>query len=189
MGAPRKLRKKYKGPQHPFNAERFEQELKSVGEYGLRNKRELHKIHTKLGKFRSRARSLLALEEGSEKRNRDENLILTKLNKIGVIKADSFSIDEILNLQAEDFLERRLQTIVFRKGLARTPHQSRQLIVHGHIAIDGRRNNVPSYHLLFGEEELVDFSNSSPYYDPEHPMRLSLIDSVQEDEYKEEEQK
>jgi small subunit ribosomal protein S4 len=187
MGAPRKLRKKYKGPQHPFNAERFEQELKYVGEYGLRNKKELYKIHTRLGKYRSRARSLLALEEDSEKRTQNEGLILTKLNKLGVIKSESFSIDEILNLQAEDFLERRLQTVVFRKGLARTPHQARQLIIHGHIAIKGRRVNVPSYHLLEGEEDLVDYAPNSPYYDPEHPMRLSLIDSVQNEESPEEE--
>ena len=186
MGAPRKLRKKYKGPQHPFNAERFEQELKLVGVYGLRNKTELYKIHTRLGKYRTRARSLLALEEGSEKREHNEGLILAKLNKLGVIKADSFSIDEILNLQAEDFLERRLQTVVFRKGLARTPHQARQMIVHGHIAIDGRRINVPSYHLLSGEEELVDYSPTSPCYDPEHPVRLSLVDSVREGEFIEE---
>lgn len=188
MGAPRKLRKKYKGPQHPFNAERFESELKYVGMYGLRNKKELHKVHTRLGSFRSRARSLLALEENSEKRLHDEELILTKLNKMGVIKSESFSIDEILNLQAEDFLERRLQTSVFRKGLARTPHQARQLIVHGHIAIRGRRVTVPSYHLLVGEEDLVDYSPGSPYYDPEHPMRLSLIDTVKEEEESTEEE-
>lgn len=190
MGAPRKLRKKYKGPQHPFNAERFETELKLVGEYGLRNKSELYKIHTKLGGYRTRARSLLALEEGSEKRGYNEGLILRKLNKLGVIKAETFSIDEILNLQAEDFLERRLQTVVFRKGLARTAHQARQLIVHGHIAINQRRINVPSYHLLSEEEEMLDYAPGSPYFDPEHSMRLSLIDSVsgskEEDEFSEE---
>ena len=187
MGAPRKLRKKFKGPQHPFNAERFESELKLVGEYGLRNKTELYRINTRLSKYRTRARTLLALEEGSITRAREEKLILDRLNILGVVKASTFSIDEILNLSTETFLERRLQTVVFRKGLARTQHMARQLVVHGHIAVDGRRVTVPSYHLKVGEEELVDYTPNSPYYNPEHPMRLALLDSVEnqdKEEYK-----
>ena len=179
MGAPRKLRKKFKGPQHPFNAERFESELKLVGEYGLRSKRELYRVNTRLSKFRTRARTTLALEEGTERREREEKLILNRLNVLGVVKSGAFSIDEILNLSTETFLERRLQTVVFRKGLARTQHMARQLVVHGHIAVEGRRCTVPSYHLKVGEEELVDFAPNSPYYNPEHPMRLALLDSVE----------
>ena len=184
MGAPRKLRKKYKGPQHPFNAERFEAELKLVGEYGLRSKTELYRVNTRLSKFRTRARTLLALEEGSENRAHEEKLILERLNVLGVVKSSTFSIDEILNLSTETFLERRLQTVVFRKGLART-HMARQLVVHGHIAVDGRRVNVPSYHLRVGEEEKVDYAPGSPYYNPEHPMRLALLDSVEGQEKEE----
>ena len=179
MGAPRKLRKNFKGPQHPFNAERFESELKLVGEYGLRNKTELYRINTRLSKFRTRARTLLALEEGSSNRAHEEKLILERLNVLGVVKSSTFSIDEILNLSTETFLERRLQTVVFRKGLARSQHMARQLVVHGHIAIDGRRINVPSYHLRVGEEEKVEYAPNSPYYIPEHPMRLALLDSVE----------
>ena len=187
MGAPRKLRKKFKGPQHPFNAERFEEELKLVGEYGLRNKTELYRVNTRLSKYRTRARTLLALEEGSKNRAHEEKLILDRLNVLGVVKSSTFSIDEILNLSTETFLERRLQTVVYRKGLARTQHMARQLVAHGHIAIDGRRITVPSYHLRAGEEELVDFAPGSPYFNPEHPMRLALLDSVQshdKEEYK-----
>jgi small subunit ribosomal protein S4 len=179
MGAPRKLRKKFKGPQHPFNAERFESELKLVGEYGLRNKTELYRVNTRLSKFRTRARTLLALEEDSFTRAHEEKLILDRLNVLGVVKSSTFSIDEILNLKTETFLERRLQTVVFRKGLARSQHMARQLVVHGHIAVDGRRINIPSYHLRGGEEDKVDFAPNSPYYNPEHPMRMALLDSVE----------
>ena len=179
MGAPRKLRKKFKGPQHPFNAERFEYELKLVGEYGLRNKTELYRVNTRLSKFRTRARTLLALEEGTTTRAHEEKLNLDRLNVLGVVKSTTFSIDEILNLSTETFLERRLQTVVFRKGLARSQHMARQLVVHGHIAVDGRRINVPSYHLRAGEEDKVDYAPNSPYYNPEHPMRLALLDSVE----------
>ena len=98
---------------------------------------------------------------------------------LGVVKSSTFSIDEILNLSTETFLERRLHTVVFRKGLARSQHMARQLVVHGHIANDGRRLNVPRYHLRVGEEEKVDYAPNSPYYNPEHPMRLALLDSVE----------
>lgn len=186
MGAPRKLRKKYHGPQHPYNAERFESELKLVGEYGLRSKKELYRVNTRLSKFRTRARTLLALEEGSENRYHEEKLILDRLNVLGVVKSSAFSIDEILNLSTETFLERRLQTVVYRKGLARTQHMARQLVAHGHIAVEGRRITVPSYHLRAGEEELVDYAPGSPYFNPEHPMRLALLDSVEASQEKEE---
>lgn len=179
MGAPRRLRKKYKGPQHPYNAERFEEELKLVGEYGLRNKKELWKVRTQLGQFRRRARKLLALDETSHERTREEELLLHKLTRLGLIKTEgNLSIDQVLNLQPQDLLERRLQTVVYRKGLVRTPHQARQLIAHGHITVRGRRVTVPSFHMGAGDEEFIDYSPGSPYYDPEHPMRAELVDSV-----------
>ena len=178
MGAPRKLRKKYKGPQHPFNAERFEEELRFVGIYGLRNKRELYKIRTKIGKFRQRARSLLALEPDDPKRIHEEQLIINKLVKLGVMPQENISVDNILDLKPEDFLERRLQTMVFRRGLARSPHQARQFISHGHIAINSVRVNVPSYHLKSAEEETIDYAPTSPLISPDHPLRLSLVDKM-----------
>ena len=186
MGAPRKLRKKYHGPQHPYNAERFEEELKFVGEYGLRNKRELWKVRTRIGRFRQRARSLLALEPDDPVRIRDERLITSKLVRLGVMSLENISVDNVLGLQPKDFLERRLQTMVFRKGLARSPHQARQLITHGHIAINGLRINIPGYHLSAGEEEFIDYSPNSPVIVPDHPIRLSMVDMVSEESIDEE---
>ncbi|MHA2362355.1 MAG: 30S ribosomal protein S4 [Candidatus Hodarchaeales archaeon] len=188
MGAPRKLRKKYRGPQHPYNAERFEEELSLIGVYGLRNKREIWKVRTRIGNFRQRARSLLALEPDDPNRVRDEQLIIDKLIKLGVMAKENISVENILNLKPENFLERRLQTVVFRRGLARSPHQARQLITHGHIALNTFRINVPSYHLKDGEEENVDYAPTSPYISPDHPVRISLVDKVEErEEFKEEE--
>ena len=179
MGAPRKLRKKYRGPQHPYNAERFEEELKFVGQYGLRNKRELWKVRTRIGNFRQRARSLLALEPDDPNRMHEERLMVDKLVKLGVMgSAAEPGVEDILNLTPEDFLERRLQTMVFRRGLSRSPHQARQFVTHGHITISGLRVNVPSYHLSAGEEELIDYSPNSPFLSPDHPVRVKLVDSV-----------
>ena len=72
-----------------------------------------------------------------------ENELLTHLKKLGILQ-ETAVLDNVLDLTIEDILERRLQTIVFRKGLARTIFQSRQLITHGHVTIDDRRVTIPA---------------------------------------------
>jgi len=111
-------------------------------------------------KFRHQARALLALPP-TERALRERSLI-ARLTKIGLLKAES-TIDSILGLRTKDLLERRLQTIVFRKGLAKTIYQARQLVVHGHIAIAGRRVTSPGYIVPVDEENLIDFYHSSPF--------------------------
>lgn len=175
MGTARKIRKKWTGPRQPYSLPRFEEELNKVGEYGLRSKKELWKAQTTLTRFRSRARSLLGLEENDERRSREEKLLVDKLVKLSVLSPEKAGLDMILNLTVKEFLDRRLQTQVFRRGLAATPHQARQLVTHGHIAIDNRRVTIPSYHLRQNEEELVDYAPSSPYRDDEHPLRKELL--------------
>ena len=115
------------------------------------------------------------MDENSPLRKREEKLLIEKLIKIGVLNPAKQNLDAILSLTTEDFLERRLQTQVFRLGLAATPHQARQLIVHGHIAINGRRVTKPSYHLSRGEEEFVSYAPNSPYRNEDHAMRKELL--------------
>ncbi|MHA1982869.1 MAG: 30S ribosomal protein S4 [Candidatus Hodarchaeales archaeon] len=178
MGSARKIRKKYIGPRHPFNLERFTQEQQLMGEFGLRNKRELHRTRTKLRRYRQRARALLGQDENAPQRKREEKLLIDKLVKIGILKETQTNLDTILSLTVENFLERRVETVVLRKGLAATVYQARQLIIHGHIAIRGRRVNIPSYHLSLGEEEFVAYAPSSTYRDDDHPMRKELLNLI-----------
>ncbi|HTX60858.1 MAG TPA: 30S ribosomal protein S4, partial [Methanobacterium sp.] len=62
----------------------------------------------------------------------------------------------------EDVLRRRLQTMVHQRGLANTAKQSRIMVVHGHIALDGKKIDSPSYLVESGEEELIGFYQGSP---------------------------
>jgi len=161
VGDPRKPRKKWQPPGHPWVKERLIEEMKLMGEYGLRNKRELWIAAAMLRKFRHRARSLLALPE--EVRKKEEQALLSKLYELGLVDKEA-TLDDVLSLHTKDLLERRLQTIVYRKGLAKTIHHARQLIVHGHIAINGRRVTSPGYIVPRSEEDLIGYAPTSPYF-------------------------
>lgn len=52
-------------------------------------------------------------------------------------------------------LERRLDTVVQRAGLASSRAQARQLVLHGHVRVNGRKVNIPSYLLNPGEEVML----------------------------------
>ena len=141
MGDPRRRRRKsYEKPRRPFD--RLDEERKIMKKFGLRRKRELWKAETILREFRRRARELASKREIGEKYKKEEEKLLKKLNKIGLSVK---SLDDVLKLTVEDILSRRLQTIVFEKGFANTPKHARQLIVHGHILIEGRRVQFPSF--------------------------------------------
>ncbi|MCD6323494.1 MAG: 30S ribosomal protein S4 [Desulfurococcales archaeon] len=160
MGDPKKSRKKWERPGHPWIKERLLEEMELVGKYGLRNKRELWRAQTFLRRIRDRAKALLSL--APEVRAEREAELVRRLFRMGLLESDKATVDEILGLTVEDILQRRLQTIVFRKGLARTIHEARQMIVHGHIAIAGRRVTSPGYLVWRDVEDLIDISPGSP---------------------------
>jgi len=152
MGDPRKKRKQFQTPRKAFQKERIEKERELKKVYGLKNKRELYRAETIIRSKRATARKLLAL--GLENRLKREKELLDSLKNMGVLNA-SPSLDDVLVLTPETLLERRLQTIVWRKGLANTQKQARQFIVHGHVAINGKRVDKPSYIVQADEENHV----------------------------------
>jgi len=171
MGDPKKPKKKYETPRFPWRSDILESELRLLGEYGLRNKRELWRHRSMLSRFRGIARSLLGMP--TSRRRVLEKQLLDKLKRLGILSEDAV-LDDVLDLTVESILERRLQTLVFRKGLAKTIYQSRQLITHGHIAIDGRKVFSPSYIVPKNEEDKIEYAPTSPLLNPEHPIRASI---------------
>lgn len=161
MGDPKKSRKKWEGPKHPWKKDTLQQELELVGRYGLRNKRELWIAKTILRRIRATARRLLALP--TEIREREERRLITRLYNLGIVPSLEVALDDVLNLTVENILERRLQTIVYRRGLAQSIYHARQLIVHGHITIAGVRATSPGHLVKREEEEAIGFYPSSPY--------------------------
>jgi small subunit ribosomal protein S4 len=170
MGDPKKQRKKFKTPRHPWQKDRIESELRILGKYGLRNKREIWRFKTKVEHFRSIAKRLLALSPEESLRQRNE--LVSKLDRLGVLPATA-TLDNILGLTIEDLLERRLQTLVVHKGLATTMDQARQFIVHRHISLAGIQLTSPSHIVLRKEEDEITFSPTSAFANPEHKIHAT----------------
>jgi len=159
MGDPRRLKKKFKKPKHPFQKDRIMEELEFLGRYGLRNKREYWKMRTMLGNWRNLARQSRKLSD--ERAKEVQQTLIQKLNRLGIIGAEA-EFEDVLLLSTEDVLKRRLQTLVYERGLASTIYQARQYITHGHIQVGGKKINAPSYIVKRDEEELIDFTPKSP---------------------------
>lgn len=149
MGSPKRQRKKYSTPSHPWSKERIELERELLKQYGLRRKYEIWKMDSLLKKFLNRAKTLIA--QRTQQAEIEKKQLLNRLYLLGLLKKDS-KIEDILNLKLKDILERRLQTLVMKKQIARTMLQSRHFITHQHIAVGAKKITAPSY-LVSVEEE------------------------------------
>jgi len=150
MGTPRKQRRKFERPTHPWRMDRITEEKELCTRFGLKNRKEIWKAKSRLARIREQARKLLA-REGPDADKQTKELV-AKINTWGM-KAGN--LDDILALNIDMLLERRLQTVLFRKGLAATPMQARQLIAHNHVYVKNHRVNVPGYIVLADEEITV----------------------------------
>ena len=158
MGDPKYPRKVWRKPKRPLNYDLKMEELRTVGTYGLRTKRELWKAHTELSRVRHQARSLLALRR--EVREEREPVLMSSLARIGLVSKDA-TLDDVLNLQVTDLLGRRLQTLVWKKLGFRSPYQARQAVVHGHVMIGDRIVDIPSYTVRTDEEDVIRLNPAS----------------------------
>ena len=176
MGYPGKNHKTYQPPKRPWEKSRIEAETRLVIEYGLRNKREVWKAQEHLRKYRRAARNLLALGSSAvdaELYAAKKEELISSLQRKGLLGPDA-DIEDVLSLKVQTQIERRLQTIVYRKGLARSPKQARQLITHGHIAIDGRRVNIPGYHVTRTDETQIAYYGKSPLVSDTHAEKVRI---------------
>jgi len=157
MGDPRRLRNKIERPKRLWDTDRIKHDKALRTEYGLKKSGEVWRAQAaELRKYRREARRLLSLTP--EEREKEEGKILTKLARLGIMKQGK--IDDVLALEVKDVLERRLQTLVAKKGLGRTMKQARQLITHGFIGINGKRITVPGYMVTVEEEKGIGYIKS-----------------------------
>ncbi len=133
-------------PKKLYQAGRIKEENVLAEKYGLKSKREIWKAIAKIKYYRDRAKSLAKASP------EEQNILFSKLQRIG-LKADSIS--DILALKIDDLLQRRLPSIIAKKGLASTPQHARQMVVHKKVSIAGKTVNIPSYIVEVEEENKI----------------------------------
>ncbi len=169
MGDPRKHRKKYTTPSHPWQRARIEEEKEIQKEFSLPRKTEIWKMVSLGRSFAAQTKKLISQNDPQSLKERE--LLLAKLKKLGLLKTGS-RIEEALSISTKDVLNRRLQTLVCKKGLARSPAQARQFITHGHITVAGKAVTSPAHIVPVEEEGFIGFSLRSSFADPNHPERF-----------------
>jgi len=169
MGNPKKQKKSYTTPKKAWEKERIEEEKELVKEYYFKNKREIWKLTSKLRDFSMQAKKLIPLK--TPQAEKEKTQLLTKLKQIGILP-ESARIDDVLGITAKDLFNRRLQCLVFKKGLARSMKQARQFIAHGHILVDGKKIISPNFIVPKSKEQMVNFSPDSAFSNEMHPERI-----------------
>lgn len=186
MGDPRRIRKKFSGPSHPWQKERIEEEKVLLKEYGLKNKREVWKATSKLRNFKIQTKKIIRTKSNQSEKEKIQ--LLKKLVNLGILNENA-GLEEILGLSVNVILERRLQSVVFRKGLARSMNQSRQFITHEHIMIDNKKMTAPGFLVPKALESKISFSTSSSLFSEMHPERVKKEKMPKKPESKKEDKK
>ncbi len=170
MGDPRKTRRKYTTPEHPWRRERLDSEKIIKVTYGLKNKTEIYKMDSFLRRIKSQMKKLSSLETAHAEKERQQ--LLSKLKKLNLISEEA-TMDTVLGLELKNVMDRRLQTIVFKKTLSNSIKQARQFIIHQHISIGNRKVTSPSYLVSGSEESMITFDPRSSLSNEDHPERVA----------------
>lgn len=172
MGDPRRQHKSYKTPNHPWQKTRIDTDKALMKTYGLKNKKEIWKMDSRLERYKDQLRGAIAEHEVQRKKEREQ--VIKKIQNLGLINPGA-SEDDVLGLSIEDIMERRLQTILFRKGLARGVKQARQFITHGHVTVSGNVITAPGYLVSKSEEASLAYKANSALSNNEHPERVPIV--------------
>lgn len=178
MGDPKKLRKKYKTPAHPWIRTAIEEEKVLVKDYGLVKKKEIQIATSFLKKYKNIAKKLIA--DPTKQGAVEKAQMMTKLRKLGLV-SEAAELDNVLSLGLKDILDRRIQSQVYKKGLARSIKQARQFITHGHIGIGTKSITSPSCLITLDEESRLCFNEVSQLKNPEHPERVSIVKEIEKE--------
>jgi small subunit ribosomal protein S4 len=172
MGDPKFSKRKYEKPSHPWEGERIKAENELLMKFGLKNKRELWRAQSFIRTLRAQSRELQArLRTGDKQAEIETKELLQRCGRLALLPPEGTSLNDVLALNTEAVLQRRFQTVIYRKGLAFTPKQARQFIVHGHASIASRKVTIPGYLVKRGEEDLIEYHVSSPISNELHPVR------------------
>ena len=177
MGDPKFARSKTQTPTHPWKQARIDEEHALKEKYGLKKvggMKEIWREKSSLRRHRNQAMKLIGRVDTSEGHfAREKTDLVNSLCRQGLL-VEGANIDDVLQINVEHMLSRRLQSVVYYRGLAPSMRAARNMIVHGHISIGEQKMTVPGYHIRKHEEENLNCSSNSVYNDPNHPFRLEM---------------
>ena len=163
---------------HPWNKTAIEEEAVIKFEYGISRKKEIYLMRSFLKRYRDIAKRLSI--DTTAQGAKEAQASLDKLKRYGFLAEDA-SLNQVLALTLKDILERRLQSIVFRKGMSRSIKQARQFITHRHILVSGKEITSPAYLLTLDEEAALSFKESSSLASETHPERVDPQKAIKEE--------
>lgn len=144
-------KKMFSRPRKAYESARIKEENELLKKFALKSKREVWKTQAKVDYYRRRAKEL------AKASSEEQEAFFAKLRALGL---NANSTTDVLGMQVEDILNRRLPTIVAKKQLAKTPQHARQLVTHKKILIDGKAVNIPSYLVLVADENKITLKAS-----------------------------
>jgi small subunit ribosomal protein S9e len=83
--------------------------------------------------------------------------------RLGLVSEQEQKLDYVLELSTSKLMDRRLQTKVFKLGLAKSVHHARVLIRQRHIRVGSQLVNSPSFMVHVDSEKHIQFAENSPY--------------------------
>jgi len=179
MGDTKKLKKKYVPPAHPWIKATIDEHKTLKKEYGLLRRKEILLANSFLKKYKDIAKHLIANKTAQGEKEKAQ--MMDKLTRNGLLTIGA-SLDDVLSIQVKDILERRIQSLVFRKGMARSMRQARQFITHRHIIIGDKEITSPSRMLTVEEESKLAFKNASSLAKDDHPERVIVVKSAAQEQ-------
>lgn len=177
MGDPRKQKNKFQRPSHPWQKARIEEEKVIFNDYGLKNKTEIWKVKSILKNFNQQAKRLITA--GGKQAELEQQNLIRRLQRLGLLQSDA-NLDAILGLTPRNLFDRRLESVVHRKGLSQSMRQARQFITHGHVAIGNKKITAPGYFVRVEEENLIQISGNSVLQTDGHPAMIRHVKKIVE---------
>jgi small subunit ribosomal protein S4 len=158
MGDPRKTRKKYTTPAHMWQGTRIADEFKLKKEFGLKNNTEIWRANAFVSNARQQVRKLIG--KSDDKAEAQKKLLLGRLTRLGIVSKES-KLADVLAINTRNVLDRRLQTILSAKGIAKSMKEARQMIVHGQVKYNGKKHTIPSTIVKVEEEASISYIGPS----------------------------
>jgi small subunit ribosomal protein S4 len=173
---PKRNRRKFSRPRKIYDITLIKDENGLITKYGLKSRREVWKASFAIEKMRNIAKTLITASD-----DKKEEFIERQ-------KAKGFeinSIADVLALSKEDYLKRRLESVVVKKGFAKTHNQARQLITHKHIKIGNQIINSPSHLTTLEEEKNLTSDIVIPIKEEISPEEKKFLEKMHHEKTKE----